>query len=67
MSLSTFHLFFITVSTLVALGAGAWGVSTYGSEDSVPALVFGLLSLAAVPVLVVYGVKVRTKLKSLPP
>ncbi len=67
MSLSTFHLFFISLSTLVALGAGAWGVSTYGSEDSVSALVFGLLSLAAVPVLVVNGVKVRTKLKSLPP
>ena len=67
MSLATFHVFFIAVSTLVALGAGVWGVSTYGSEDSVSALVFGLLSLASVPVLVVYGVKVRAKLKSLSP
>ena len=67
MSLSTFHLFFITMATLVALGAGVWGVSTYASEDSVSALALGLLSLASVPVLVVYGVKVRAKLKSLPP
>ncbi len=67
MSLATFHVFFIAVSALVALGAGVWGVSTYTSEDSVSALTFGLLSLAAVPVLVVYGVKVRAKLKSLSP
>ena len=65
MSLAAFHIFFIVVSILLALGAGVWGVGSFASEGGVSSLVFGLLSLAAVPVLAVYCVKVRAKLKEL--
>ncbi len=65
MSLASFHIFFIAVSTLVALVAGVWGVSSFASDDSILALVFGVLSLVAVPVLAIYGVRVRAKLKAL--
>ena len=65
MSLAAFHIFFIVVSTLIALVAGVWGVENFASEGSASSLVFGLLSLLAVPVLVVYCVKVRAKLKAL--
>ena len=65
MSLAVFHIFFIVVSILLALGAGLWGVGSYASQGGASALVFGLLSLAAVPVLTVYCVRVRAKLKAL--
>ena len=65
MSLVAFHIFFIVVSILLALSTGVWGVSSFVSEGDKSALVFGLLSLAAVPVLAAYLVKVRAKLKAL--
>ncbi len=65
MSLGSFHLLFIVISTLLALVAGAWGMNGWASERSALDLTFGLLSLASVPVLVVYGVRVRAKLKQL--
>jgi len=67
MSLASFHIFFIVVSTLAALGAGVWGVGTWAAADgdAISALLLGVLSLATVPVLVVYGVRVRAKLRAL--
>ena len=65
MSLAAFHILFITVSLLAAIFAGIWGVSTYVAEGGSLPLVFGVLSLLAVPVLAVYGVKVRAKLRDL--
>ena len=63
MSLTTFHLLFISASTLLALIAGAWGIQDYASGSSVGSLACGLASLAAVPALAIYGVRARLKLK----
>jgi hypothetical protein len=65
MSLAGIHLLFITVSTLLAIGTGVWGVRSFVADGSTPGLVYGVLSLLAVPVLLVYGVRVRRKLKAL--
>jgi len=65
MSLAAIHLLFIGLSTLLAAGAGVWGVREFSASGSVAGLMFGVLSLAAVPVLLVYGVRVRRKLKAL--
>ena len=65
MSLASIHLLFISLSTLLAIGVGAWGLSAFAGSGSVPGLIYGVLSLLAVPLLLVYGVKVRRKLKAL--
>ncbi|HVR28956.1 MAG TPA: hypothetical protein VMS86_05420 [Thermoanaerobaculia bacterium] len=65
MSLATIHLLFIALSTLLAAGAGVWGLSAFTASGDLAGLLFGALSLLAVPVLVVYGVRVRRKLKAL--
>ena len=65
MSLRFFHLFFITISILAALFVGVWGVSTWSGGGGSSPLLYGILSLASVPVLAVYGVKVRAKLREL--
>lgn len=65
MSLASVHLLFIALSTLLAIGAGAWGVRAFSETGSTWALVYGLLALAAVPLLLIYAVRVRRKLKAL--
>ena len=65
MSLAAIHLLFIALSTLLAAGAGVWGVRGFVGDGSLAGLVYGVLSLAAVPLLLVYGVRVRRKLKAL--
>lgn len=67
MSLRAFHILFIAVSTLLAAGTGAWGVQAFVAEGSRGGLVYGVLSLLMVPVLVVYGVRVRRKLWEIAP
>ena len=63
MSLGAFHLFFIALSILLALVAGVWGMNGWAADRSIMALAFGLASLVSVPLLAVYGVRVRAKLK----
>jgi len=65
MSLAGFHLLFITVTTLLAVGTGALGLREYFADGSTLGLVYGVLSLLSIPFLLVYGVKVRRKLKAL--
>ena len=65
MSLAGIHLLFIALSTLLAAGSGAWGLAAYAATGSTAGLIYGVLSLLAVPVLLVYGVRVRRKLKAL--
>jgi hypothetical protein len=65
MSLAAVHLLFIALSTMLAIVAGVWGLRDYAATGGAVGLVFGVLSLVAVPVLLVYGVKVRRKLKQL--
>ncbi len=65
MSLASFHILFIGMSVLLAAVCGLWGIRAFVAEGSASGLAFGILSLLAVPVLVVYGVRVRRKLKEL--
>jgi hypothetical protein len=65
MSLAGIHLLFIALSTLLAIAAGVWGVRAFIADGSTVGLVYGVLSLLAVPVLLIYGARVRRKLKAL--
>jgi hypothetical protein len=65
MSLKAFHLLFVTASVILAFGFGAWGIEAYSSRGESEALFLGLLSLLFGAGLVVYGIKVRTKLKGM--
>jgi membrane protein implicated in regulation of membrane protease activity len=57
-SLKTFHLFFITISTLLCAWVGVWAVR-HGREAL--AALFVALGVA----LITYGVRFRRKLKEL--
>ncbi len=66
MSLKHFHIFFITISILLCFSFGAWGVHSYiEHEGGGTNLVLGLLAFIAGAVLIVYGIKVFQKLKTL--
>ena len=50
MSLKVFHLFFIFLATLLAIGCAAWAFSNHTAE------VFGVGSAVVAVALIVYGV-----------
>ncbi len=63
MSLKAFHIFFIIVSTLLALGFGVWAVDDFGRSGSLVHLTLGVGSFVASVALVWYGVWFLRKLK----
>ncbi len=63
MSLKAFHIVFVTVSIVLCLGFGVWGVREYRMEQDLSALVAGIASLLACVVLAVYGRWFLRKLK----
>lgn len=63
MSLKSFHIFFIVVSTITVLGFGVWGVFIFLTESAPGYLFMGLVSLASGVALVIYGVKFLQKMK----
>jgi hypothetical protein len=63
MSLKAFHIAFITISTLLAVGFGIWELKGYATSDDVLQLTAGIVSLLAAAGLVVYGVRFMRKLK----
>jgi hypothetical protein len=65
MSLKAFHLFFVGASILLALGVGAWGLRSYVVAGGGGHLLLGIAGLAGGFVLLVYGARVRQKLKDL--
>ena len=65
MSLKAFHLLFVTASVILAFGFGAWGIEAYSSRGEGGTLLMALVSLLFGAGLIVYGVRVRTKLKGL--
>jgi hypothetical protein len=67
LSLRSFHLFFIAVSILLSVWVGVWGIDRYRSVGDASGLVFALLFLLVGIVLLVYGFKVRKKLRDLGP
>ena len=64
MSLKAFHVFFVIVSTLCALGFGAWAVGDYLRTGRSGALALGVLGFAAAAALVWYGLWFLRKLKN---
>ena len=63
MSLKAFHIFFIIVSTLLALGFGVWAVDDFGRSGSWVILALGVGSFIASGGLVWYGLWFLRKLK----
>ncbi len=63
MSLKAFHIFFIILSTLLALAFGVWAVDDFGRSASGVHLALGVGSFIASGVLVWYGVWFLRKLK----
>ncbi len=64
MSLKAFHVFFVIVSVLCALGFGGWSVADYQRTGHGSVLLLGILGFVAAAVLVFYGFWFLRKLKS---
>jgi hypothetical protein len=65
MSLKGFHIVFITVSTLLALGVGAWCLWVNSIEGASVFRMGAICSFAAAAGLMVYGVWFYRKMKRL--
>jgi len=65
MSLKGFHIVFITFSTLLALGCGAWCVWVNSIAGAPVYLAGAAVSFAAAFILVLYGVWFYRKMKRL--
>jgi hypothetical protein len=63
MSLKAFHVVFVAVSTLCALGFGAWSVLDYSRTGSAGTLAMGIGGFIAAGALVWYGFWFLRKLK----
>ena len=63
MSLKTFHLVFVTVCTILAIGFGIWAIRNYQSQGDIESLIAGVASLAGAIILLVYGKWFLKKLK----
>ena len=64
MSLKAFHVFFVVVSTLLALGFGAWSVNDYSRTGQGGTLAMGIAGFVAAGALVWYGFWFLRKLKN---
>jgi len=65
MSLKMFHIVFITISTIMSVGVGAWGMFTNRQTGDTAALAIGIVSLAGGLLLIGYSVWFVRKLKAL--
>lgn len=65
MSLRFFHIVFITLSTLLAVGCSALEFSNYRAQPAVGHLVFAILSALFGVGLVIYGIWFFKKTKNL--
>ena len=63
MSLRIFHLFFISISVLLAFGFGIWGVRSFSTGGDPMNMFMGAGSFVLGVALIIYGIKVRRKLK----
>lgn len=67
MSLKSFHVFFVVVSTLLALLCGGWGVREHLHSGSSNMLAFAIGSFVVAVALVFYGFWFLRKLKDVSP
>ena len=65
MSLKAFHIFFITLSMLLSLLVGGWGVNRYLTGDSLEGLVLGVFFFLFAVALLVYGLYFLRKVDEL--
>lgn len=65
MSLKTFHIVFVTLSTLLSVGFGLWAVRQYRDDGSTGLLVVAVGSMAFAVVLICYGVWFLRKLRNI--
>ena len=63
MSLKAFHIFFITISTLLAVGLGLRSLQIFVQEEAVSQLGWGIAAFGAAIGLVIYGGFFLKKLK----
>ena len=64
MSLKAFHVFFVSLSVLCALGFGAWSIADYLRTGRGSVLTLGILGFVAAAALVWYGLWFLRKLKN---
>lgn len=64
-SLKTFHIIFVTASTILTIGFGIWAIRDYRSNGDTTSLVVGVGSLIGSVGLVWYGRWFITKLKGI--
>ncbi len=67
LSLRSFHLFFVAASVVLAAWVGVWGIQSWQANHSASDLGVGLLFFALGAVMVVYGLRVRKKLRAIAP
>jgi steroid 5-alpha reductase family enzyme len=67
LSLRSFHLFFIAASVVLAAWVGVWGIQSWQANRSGSDLAVGLLFFALGVVLLIYGLRVRRKLRAIAP
>lgn len=65
MSLKAFHLVFVSLSLLMAMTVGAWGLHEFTHHGDRGALILSVLCFTLAPALMVYGVKVARKFRQL--
>ncbi len=63
MSLKTFHIIFIVLSTVLAVGLGVWATRDFAQSGSWAHLSLGVGSFIASVVLVCYGIWFLRKLR----
>ncbi|MER3523150.1 MAG: hypothetical protein C4326_03575 [Ignavibacteria bacterium] len=63
MSLKAVHIFFITLSILLALGFAAWEIQRYIATGELVDLISGIFSFVIAVGLIVYGLYFLRKLK----
>ncbi len=64
MSLKAFHVFFVSLSVLCALGFGGWSIVDWHRTGSGGTLLLGVLGFVAAAALVWYGLWFLRKLKN---
>ena len=63
MSLKAFHILFVSISTLMCVALGVWGTVLQSSNTQ--SFVMGILGYAGAVALLIYGVRVFKKLRTL--
>lgn len=65
MSLKAFHIFFITLSIVLSIGVGSWGISKYFAGGGAGPLALGVLFCLTGFALLVYGRSFLKKMKGI--